>query len=256
MRYAIMSDVHANPVALETALKDAKAQGCERFLMLGDTTGYGYDVKAALKLVRGNFDVVLFGNHDSACLGREPDFETDLNPHYREDVRQGHLLNKDESSWLGKRPYLHFEEGAAFVHGTFIRPEHWGYVIDEAEASRNFKARLERLIFCGHTHFATVWEYTVKAGVVEKRLSKAPAVRTESKDFKLLKGHRYIVNVGSVGYPRNDLCSTYVIWDSDADCVIFRRLPFDFKGYIQSMLDHEVDLPDWLLALLLASGRH
>ena len=55
MKYAIMSDVHANPAALEAALKDAHAQGCGRFVMLGDTTGYGYDVKTAITLVRSEF---------------------------------------------------------------------------------------------------------------------------------------------------------------------------------------------------------
>ena len=75
MKYAIMSDVHANPAALEKALKDARAVGCEKFILLGDITGYGYDPKRALELVRENFDVVLMGNHDSACLGLEPEWE-------------------------------------------------------------------------------------------------------------------------------------------------------------------------------------
>ena len=44
MKYAIMSDAHANPQVLETALADAHAQGCERFVFAGDVTGYGYDL--------------------------------------------------------------------------------------------------------------------------------------------------------------------------------------------------------------------
>lgn len=45
MKYAILSDVHANPAALKTALADARALGCEKFVMLGDITGYGYNSK-------------------------------------------------------------------------------------------------------------------------------------------------------------------------------------------------------------------
>ena len=56
MKYAIMSDGHANPMALETALADARAQKCEKFVFAGDVTGYGYDVNAALRLVRANFN--------------------------------------------------------------------------------------------------------------------------------------------------------------------------------------------------------
>ena len=63
-----MSDVHANPRALKVALEDARRLGCGKYVLLGDVTGYGYDVKTALSEVRKNFDVVLMGNHDSACI--------------------------------------------------------------------------------------------------------------------------------------------------------------------------------------------
>ena len=56
MKYAIMSDVHANPRVLETALADARAHKCEKFVFAGDVTGYGYDVNAALRLIRANFN--------------------------------------------------------------------------------------------------------------------------------------------------------------------------------------------------------
>ena len=61
------------------------------------------------------------------------------------------------------------------------------------------------------------------------------------------------MNVGSVGNPRNDLCASYAIYDSDAARVTIRRLPFGFKGYITEMLAHEIDLPDWLGDLLQKS---
>lgn len=41
MKYAIMSDAHANPRALETALEDAAKSGCRKYALLGDITGYG-----------------------------------------------------------------------------------------------------------------------------------------------------------------------------------------------------------------------
>ncbi len=86
-------------------------------------------------------------------------------------------------------------------------------------------------------------------------LFKSAALKSESKSFKPRKGRRYIVNVGSVGYPRHDLCSTYVIWDPEADRVTFRRLPFDFKGYIDGMLANKLNLPNWLLELLLVATK-
>ena len=81
-----MSDAHANPLALETALADARSLGCEKLVFAGDMTGYGYDARAALGLVRENFDVVLLGNHDSACAGLEPAREVAMLSSYALDV--------------------------------------------------------------------------------------------------------------------------------------------------------------------------
>ena len=80
-----------------------------------------------------------------------------------------------------------------------------------------------------------------------------PAVRAESISFKMNPTSRYIVNVGSVGYPRNDLCCSYGIYDAATRRVTVRRLPFDFKSYIQAMLDRKIQLPVWLLRLLVAA---
>ena len=80
-----------------------------------------------------------------------------------------------------------------------------------------------------------------------------PAVRAESISFKMNPESRYIVNVGSVGYPRNDLCCSYGIYDAATRRVTVRRLPFDFKSYIQAMLDRKIQLPVWLLRLLVAA---
>ena len=86
---------------------------------------------------------------------------------------------------------------------------------------------------------------------MEKRF-RQPVAKAASISFKLNPTSRYIVNVGSVGYPRNDLCSAYGIFDTEAQRVAIRRLPFDFKSYITEMTDRNLKLPAWLCRLLLA----
>lgn len=254
MKYAVMSDAHSNPKALELALADAEKMGCERFVFLGDITGYGYDVKKTLNLVRNRFQVVLKGNHDSVCLGEESEAEVSLNPNYDIDVAQGRVLSERARKWLKSRPYTHEESGAAFTHGDFIDPSHWGYIMRARNASESFLIREESLMFCGHTHYATLWEeLDADHNVHEERLFKYPAIEPELKTIKLRKGRRYIVNVGSVGYPRNEYCSVYVIWDTEARTIGFRRLPFDFKNYVLEMVKHKVDLPMWLMQLLMSA---
>ena len=74
MKYAVISDLHANPAAFQAALDDAQQQGCGRIVCLGDVTGYGYDPHACLDMVRRKAGFCLMGNHDSACAGLEPEW--------------------------------------------------------------------------------------------------------------------------------------------------------------------------------------
>ena len=256
MKYAIMSDVHANPAALKTALADARALGCEKFAMLGDITGYGYDSKAALDLVRENFDVVLMGNHDSACLGLEKE-QCDLeNPNYDIDRKHRATLTDDDARWLRSRRPLRTVAGMALAHGDFTEPKEWNYIAGPAIAAANFAARKESLLFCGHTHRAEVWRLSCGnriSRLSDGRFGDMPHGAPGTVEFKREKGARYIVNVGSVGYPRHDLCISYAICDPSADLLAIRRLPFDFKSYIMEMISSGNDLPGWLLFLLASA---
>lgn len=261
MKYAIMSDVHANPRALETALADARRRGCGKFLLLGDITGYGYDSPAALEIARKGFDVVLLGNHDSACVGLEPEFQVTMNRNYDLDRAARAQLSDEARRWLREREAVFAKDGFACVHGDFVSPRSWDYVIERQDAALNFSARKEPLLFCGHTHHAAVWERTRKGEVrpkFESRLN-VPADKAESVSFRCAATSRYIVNVGSVGYPRNDLCSSYCIYDDRTRRVTVRRLPFDFGSYVREMVSRKIELPYWLCELLMVvrklSGR-
>ena len=243
MKYAIMSDVHANPKALETALADARRLGCGKFILLGDVTGYGYDPKATLEIVRRKFDVVLMGNHDSACVELEPEREVRMNYNYDFDRMARGLLTEEDRAWLRGRAYLHEEAGFVCTHGDFTQPKTWNYIFYCEAAEQNFRS---------------IWEQTGK-GVCRLKLEHRfvrPASKPESISFKMNQTSRYIVNVGSVGYPRNDLCSVYGIFDADTRRVKIRRLPFDFMSYITEMLGRNLDLPGWLCDIIRAAqGR-
>ncbi len=251
-----MSDAHSNPRALETALADAEKFGCGKYVLLGDVTGYGYDVKATLKMVREKFDIVLMGNHDSACVGLEPAWEVLAVSNYDLDRAQREQLTKEEVAWIRDLEYIHVGKGFVMAHGDFTNPKAWNYIHSTETAIQNFYSRTERLMFCGHTHHAAVWEATGKGkfqAKFEKRFM-TPAIEPESVSFKLKDGSRYIINVGSVGYPRNDLCCSYCIYDTEKKAVTIRRLPFDFKNYIMEMLARKINLPAWLCEILMAAS--
>ena len=151
MIFAILSDVHANEMALEAVLADAKGNGAERFICLGDVVGYGPEPEKAAALVREAAAVTLAGNHDDAVAGRlDPadfiDLAADAVARHREALSSGSLV------WLKCLPYTFVEGRFACAHGDFTRPEAFNYVTDEEEAAANFAARTEQLLFVGHSH--------------------------------------------------------------------------------------------------------
>ena len=247
MRYAIMSDVHANPLALETALADARKRRCERFVFLGDITGYGYDVRTTLRMVRENFDVVIMGNHDSACAGLEPYLEVALNRNYHVDLMHRELLGDDDLAWLRSLPYVHAEADMAFVHGDFTRPEAWFYITTYQDAAINLASRTETVLFSGHTHRALALE---NPEVGDARICYPPrggaGIVRATRSISVKSACRYIVNVGSVGYPRCEFCSTYVIYDAELRRLTFRRIPLDIPAYAEKLVEHGITPPLWL----------
>ena len=145
------------------------------------------------------------------------------------------------------------ENGAAFTHGTFGHPEAWGYMISAMDARRNFGLRPERLLFCGHTHHANAWVRRPNGDVAELGLPGLDNPAETGPDvvsFRLEEGCRYLVNTGSVGYPRRDFCSVYAVWDVEAETVSFRRSPFDFIKYARELRNHGVRVPGWLCDII------
>jgi len=95
-------------------------------------------------------------------------------------------------------------------------------------------------MFIGHTHEAKVWKLNAKAELETAGVGK----------IDLDPDCRYIVNVGSVGYPRHDLFSSYAIYDTAQNAIDLRTVDFDFSGYMRSFEDRGLVLPTWTDRLL------
>lgn len=226
MIYAIISDIHANKIALSAVLKDAQINGVDKIICLGDVVGYGPEPESTASLIRSFAAVSIAGNHDDAVVGRIDssefiDLAADAASRHRE------ALSSDNRKWLETRPYIFKGKGFACTHGDFIQPKAFNYITDCDEAAANFSARSEQLLFAGHTHVPGIF-LTGASGKV---------YALNAADFTLEDGKRYIVNPGSVGYPRvsSGICeSTYVIFDDMERTVVFRRLPFAVRSVMQT----------------------
>ena len=248
MTYAIISDIHANREALERVLDDAAREGAEKVICLGDVVGYGPLPAETLDLVRRTATIVLAGNHDDAVSGR-------LNPEDFIDLasdavkRHREALSAEDLAWLRERPYTASLGPLAFAHGDIADPPAFNYLNSRDEAAANFAATDAQILFVGHTH-VPLMHLVGTSGEVYRVLPQ---------DFSAEDGKRYIVNVGSVGYPReaDGQCqSCYVLYDTDTKSVRFRYLPFSVASLLQRGTTR-VSRKPWILAglaTLLALG--
>ena len=225
MIYAVISDIHANESALRKVLDDAKAHGAQRIVCLGDVVGYGPLPSETLNLLLSQNATIIAGNHDDAVSGRvDEDNFIDL---ARDAVlRHREMLHQKSRDILSSLPYtITFGEAVA-SHGDFTDPEKFNYIESEEDAAINFSSINSRLAFVGHTHVPGVY-LTGQSGTVYK---------IDPQDFTIEDGKRYIVNPGSVGYPRekDGKCfSSYVLYDSDERTVTFRFIPFAVSSVMQ-----------------------
>ena len=135
MRYAIISDIHANAAALRTVLVDAQDMRVEKIICLGDVLGYGPDPVQALETVYSRVHVCLAGNHDDAVCGRRT--TEDFNDFAATAVaRQRKALTANALDWLKKLPYVCAMGDFACAHGDFSDPEAFNYIL-APEASRS-----------------------------------------------------------------------------------------------------------------------
>lgn len=215
MTVALLSDVHANLVALEAVLGALPA--VEAIWVMGDTVGYGPDPKDTLALLRERGAVVVAGNHDRAvATGRGLEL---FNPVARTAAeRHRSWLGAEDRDLLASLPLtLEPAEGYEICHGS-PRDPLWEYVFDARTAVAAMAASGATRCCVGHTH--------------------VPA--------RFVTGEgRVMVNPGSVGQPRDgDPRASYALLDAGTGDVTFARVAYDV-GETQKRM-RKLGLPEML----------
>ncbi len=215
MRYAIISDIHANLSALHVVLRDAEARGCESVVCLCDLIGYGKEHAVCLQLVRERAVSCVRGNFND-YVSTEVDLSA-FNPTAAEAVRQMRgALTSDDVKWLSALPYVMEFDGFTIVHATLDSPQSWGYVFDKLAAAASFAYQSTPLCFFGHTHvpIAFMRDTVVRGGTYSK--------------LKIDPAKKYFINPGSVGQPRdNNSKASYATYDSGNGYIELRRLNYE-----------------------------
>ena len=149
------------------------------------------------------------------------------------------------------------------IHATLDNPSAWGYIFDAYQAEDSFANQFTQLCFCGHSHVPVMfarkpvtmvsgrkieeipeWADRREGGLTEEEMETADSI-----SCPILPGYKYLINIGSVGQPRNrDRRASFVIYDSNTKMVTRYRVPYDFRKAQQKIL--AAGLPERLASRL------
>lgn len=250
-KVAIISDIHANLEAFQSVLQDIDDQDIDFIFCLGDIIGYGPNPKEVLELSR-IFDFILMGNHENAIFNSDKGFNA-----YAKEAIEWTRSNIGHTDITTLSRFL---KGMAFGDYVFIHasPKHpfYEYINNPKIAQDNFlsdRFKGRKYCFYGHTHLTGIYYFSMDDGKIH--FDALPVQERENKreefTFDLKKYDKALINIGSVGQPRDrDNRACYVILENDT--IRFIRLRYDINAVIKKIRSY--NLPK-ILAERLRIGR-
>jgi len=222
VRTAIVSDIHGNLEALNQVLADIATQSIDRVICLGDTVGYGPNPRECVDVVM-EMDGCILGNHDYGALIDAEGFSAAAEQAIfwtRSQIETGPDSERTRARlmFLANLPRTIKEPNLLFVHGSVRNPLN-EYVFPEDIHNRRKIDKLFSMIngwcFQGHTHVPGVFTADLQF------------IRPDEVGGSVaLTGSRAMINVGSVGQPRDgDWRSCYAIFEESV--VHYRRIEYD-----------------------------
>jgi diadenosine tetraphosphatase ApaH/serine/threonine PP2A family protein phosphatase len=247
VRYLVLSDIHANIDALETVLAAAPRGTWDHLIVLGDLVGYGAEPNAVVDRVRAlNPVAVIRGNHDKAACG------LDDGSSFNHVARVAALwtyaaLTPDNREYLRGLPQgpAVIDDRLEICHGAPFDEDH--YIFDGDDAVRALDAMERPLCLFGHTHLPIVFRRN------DEIFDGFMPEGSDALDVPLEGGLNYLINVGSVGQPRDgDPRAAFGIYDAGAPSLLLRRVVYPIDAAQRRILT--AGLPA-SLANRLAIGR-
>lgn len=227
-KLAIISDIHGNYHALEAVLAAIDEEGISHIVCCGDVVGYGARPNECVDTIRDRGIPVIAGNHDHACI-----LLTDIS-NFNEIAKAAvvwtkNKLTEENTAFLKAMPMTisHTAASIFFVHASPKEPNEWNYILTMGEARTNFNYFSERVCFIGHSH---------QPFIIENERGNLSCPSKPEIDVKA--DRRYLINVGSVGQPRDhnpDAC--YVVYDLENQHIEIKRLKYDLAGSQRAILD-------------------
>lgn len=238
---ALISDIHGNLEALEAVLAELGRRRPDRVLCLGDVVGYGASPNECLNHVRERCTLVLLGNHDAAASGGPEAARFNIYARVAAEWTSK-TLTRDNRDYLQRLPLTSSHGSTFLVHASPACPRDWEYLLDRFDAEPQFHYFEEPVCFIGHTHQPAIY-------MADPGGCKSLPLSTSALD----PNRRYIVNVGSVGQPRDhDPRACFLLHDESAGTIEYVRIAYDVEA-AQAKI-RAAQLPE-VLAARLATGE-
>ncbi len=224
MLYAVLGDIHGNLHAFEAVMADVDQAGVDCVLCVGDVVGYGAYPAECLQAVRDMEATVVAGNHDWATVGKIGlDY---FNADARDSIEwTQEALGEGELEWLSGRELVWTLDDITLVHSTLFSPEYFDYMQTLYDVRLSFEHMESHIAFCGHSHVPVMF------------FDGDPVDCFLEREVDVPPDRRVIINVGSVGQPRDlDPRACYGIYDTDEQKVYMRRVEYDIHSASESIV--------------------
>ena len=233
MRIAVISDIHGNLEAFRRVLEDIEEQDVRKVVCLGDNIGYGPEPDEVVRLVEERHIPCVMGNHELGLV--KPEFLSWFNRSARRSLLMTkNMLTPDSVEYMRSLPPFLVMSGGLFVHGCPPdRMTTYLFELSDHELESLFTELDQSVVFVGHTHDLCAVSFDGH-GVRHFGLGRG--------SMNLREGFRYIINVGSVGQPRDgNNNAKYVIWSKEPHAVEVRFVPYDIARTADKII--ELGLP-------------
>lgn len=225
MKLGIFGDVHGNLSALKAVYERLKKENCNQLVCTGDIVGYGPQPAECIDFMIEKKIPSVCGNHDEcALLGIKGAEMNHVAKEVIEWTRE--ILEHKHLKWLSELPQKLTFAGVEVVHASHVQTKKWYYIFDKPSAELNFKYQKSEVSFNGHTHIPII------ASHIEGFADRLRPLKSGT----LCGGDQFMINVGSVGQPRdknNKACC--VIYDTKSRELEVIRVSYDIKPTIDLM---------------------
>jgi predicted phosphodiesterase len=225
MRYAIVSDIHANFDAFEVVLADIDKSSIDRTVCLGDVVGYGAQPRECIAVLRERNILTIAGNHDYAAIGK-----TNIN-YFNPFAKEATLwtrkvCSEEDRAWLQSLSLVEYLDDLTMVHGTLYQPDLFDYILTTYDAYLSLQLLDAPVCFLGHSHVPInfIWDEIISFNY--------------DREIQMKQGVKMLVNVGSVGQPRDENPrAAYAVYDTELKRIEIRRLDYDVEAAAKKIRD-------------------